>query len=132
MKYIHFTDLEGARAIRKSGYIKMAGAPFPSAVFAVAVGGAFVPGVQQTKLGRAKNRMIALVFTTSELPDKAFPEEVLWHMPGLPVNIEQVLPAKTAAERYLDDSLPRDSDTEILDIPLHPIVMDDNGDWVRD
>lgn len=132
MKYIHFTDLAGARAIIQSGQLKSAGVPFPDAVFAVAVGGAYVPNVQQTKLGRAKNRLVAILFTTPELPDKAFPEEVLWHMPSIPIKVEKVLPAKAAAERYLDDSIPRDSETEELKIPLHPVSMDADMNWVRD
>jgi len=132
MKYIHFTDIAGAKAISKSGHIKSAGAPFASAVFAIAVGGAYVPSVQQTKLGRAKNRLVAILFTANDLPDAAFPEEVEWHMPMLPISIEKVLPAKAAAEQYLDDSLPRDSETEILDIPMHPVTIDDKGDWIRD
>ncbi len=132
MKYLHFTDLEGAKAIKASGHIKKAGPPFANAVFAIAVGGAYVPSVQQTKLGRAKNRLIALLFTTPLLPDVAFPEEVMWHLDKLPIDIEKVMPAKFAAEKYLDDSIPRDPDTEVLKIPLHPFTMDDEGNKIRD
>lgn len=132
MKYVHFTDLPGARAIVKSGKLLASGAPFADAVHAVVEGGAFVPSVQQTKLGRAKNRLIAIVFEASELPDKAFPEEVLWHLPSIDINVIKVLPAQSAAERYLTDTVPRDDETEELDIPLHPVNMNDAGNWIRD
>jgi hypothetical protein len=74
--YIHFTDAIGAQAIKDSGALWKSS--FIDGIFAVAKGGVFVPGVQQTKLGRAKSRDIAVYFTARDLPDYCMPEECVW------------------------------------------------------
>jgi len=56
--YIHFTDSAGAQAIKDSRALWKSS--FVDGIYAVAKGGAFVPGVQQTSLGRAKSREIAV------------------------------------------------------------------------
>jgi hypothetical protein len=128
-KYVHFTDIAGAKGIQKTGKIweSSFGA---SGVFAVAQGGADVSGVQQTSMGRAKERNVAVVFTTNLLPNVAYPEEVIWHMDSLPVSVVEIIPTEEA-KKYLDDSLPEDTETNMLTIPLHPAVNDADKGWTR-
>jgi hypothetical protein len=42
-------------------------------------GGTYVPGTQQSSLGRAANRDYAVVFETEETPAVIYPEEVIFH-----------------------------------------------------
>lgn len=120
MKYVHFTSPEDAQKIVDTGFLWKSS--FVNGVFAVAVGGQFVPGVQHTALGRTKDRSAAVVFETDELPDVAFPEEVIWHMDRVPIRDAQVMPAATAA-KLLDGSIKKNPD-EWLEIPVHPSKMD--------
>jgi len=75
--YVHFTDEEGAVGIANSKILYASS--ILEGVFAVSVDGMYVSGVQQTKLGRAKNRDWAVVFTTSDVPNSVFPEECVWN-----------------------------------------------------
>jgi hypothetical protein len=120
MRYIHFTDEAGARDIADTGFLLKSS--ILNGVFAVAEGGSYVPGVQKTILGRPRNRNVAVVFEARDLPDVAFPEEVIWHMEKLPVH-NVVVASVEEARALLDNSLPvRMNDT--LDIPLHPSIVD--------
>lgn len=121
MKYIHFTSLEDAKKIVQSGQLWKS-AIVQGAVYAVAVGGAPVPGVQHTKLGRTADRSVAVVFETTDLPDVAFPEEVIWHMDSLPIQNPKIVPASVAM-KLLNNSIPTD-ENDMLQIPLHPSRMD--------
>jgi hypothetical protein len=122
MKYVHFTDNEGARQILDSGNLLKSS--IVDGVFAVAVGGSYVPETQQTRLGRAKNRNVAVVFQTPELPDVAFPEEVIWHLEKIPVYNVEIMPADQA-RTLLDGSIPsKFGEGDALDIPLHPSIVD--------
>ena len=107
MQYVHFTDISGARGIIQDKTIRSSSFSSEPLVYAVAVGGKYVPGVQRTKLGRAKNRNAAVVFETNITPDVAFVEEVIWYLPELPISNPHAMPADKAAE-LLDDSLPSD------------------------
>lgn len=115
--YIHFTDAVGAKAIKDSGALWKSS--FVDGVYATAKGGSYVPGVQQTKLGRAKSRDTAVYFTTRDLPNYAMPEECVWKRDSLLIdNIE--IRSATEAEKDLDNSLPvmhPDSWNERLLIP---------------
>ena len=117
MKYVHFTSKEDAEKIKSSGFL------LPSSIvggiYAVAVGGYASPGVQQTNLGRASNRDVAVVFKTDELPDRAYPEEVIWHMGQLPIQVLDIISSEEAF-KLLDNSR-LSGDNEILDIPTHPL-----------
>lgn len=115
--YIHFTDAIGAQAIKDSGALWKSS--FIDGIFAVAKGGVFVPGVQQTKLGRAKSRDIAVYFTAMDLPDYCMPEECVWKRDSLLIDNIEIKPASDA-EIDLDGSLPTinaDSWNERLLIP---------------
>lgn len=120
MRYIHFTDEQDAKKIKEEGVLLASS--IIDAVFAVAEGGPSVPEVQKTRLGRPKNRNVAVVFETVDLPDTAYPEEVLWHMPRLKIHNVQVMSAEEASS-LLDGSLPRTMD-DTLDIPVHPSFVD--------
>lgn len=120
MKYVHFTSPEDAKKIVESGFLWKSS--YVNGVYAVVAGGSFVPGVQHTKLGRTSNRSTAVVFETDELPDVAFPEEVIWHMDRLPIRDAVIMPAAQAS-KLLDGSIPANSD-DWLEIPVHPSKMD--------
>lgn len=98
-RYLHFTDLAGAKAIRETGTLMSSS--FIEGVYAVQEGSPFVPGVQQTTLGRAKNRKVAVVFTTPVKPDYCYPEECVWRREDIPVKVERVMVAKHAVAEYL-------------------------------
>lgn len=98
-RYIHFTDLAGAKAIKASG--KLLASSFVTGVYAVKEGSPFIPGVQQTSLGRARNRKVAVVFTTSIDPDYCYPEECVWRADDIPVKVERVMMAQQAVKDYL-------------------------------
>jgi len=128
-KYLHFTDLEGAKAISGSGQLWQSSYGPKGAVFAVIEGGAFVPNVQMSNLGRAKSRSAVVVFETKLLPDNAFPEEVMWHVNSLPVKVLEVI-TPSVAKKMLNDSIPFNEEVGKLEIPLHP-AFNDWGDGTR-
>lgn len=128
-KYLHFTDLEGAKAISESGELWQSSYGPKGAVFAVVEGSAFVPSVQMSSLGRAKSRNAVVIFETDYLPDFAVPEEVMWHLPKLPIRVIK-LTVPSVAKKMLTDSIPQDPETDLLQIPLHP-AFNDLGDWTR-
>lgn len=128
-KYVHFTSLDDAKAIVESGELWKASYGPAGSVFAVIQGGAFVPGVQFSSLGRAKVRSAAVVFETDYLPDIAHPEEVMWHMDSLPIKNAKIVSPKEGAA-LLNDSIPVDEEFDMLKIPLHP-AFSIWGDWTR-
>lgn len=116
-KYYHFTDQEGAEKIRESEALWKSS--FIDGIYAIAKGGTYVPGAQQTKLGRAKSRNIAVCFTARDLPDYAMPEECVWKRDSLLVDNIEIISAEEAI-KGLDGSLPTmhpDSWNERLLIP---------------
>ena len=123
MRYIHFTDYQGAKGILSSGVLMACS--YLSGAYAVVVGGAYVPGVQRTALGVAGNRDVAVVFETADLPDTAFVEEVIWHMPKVAVFNAVIISAEKAIG-LLDESLV-DIETDEIDIPLHPSTSSFDG-----
>lgn len=100
--YIHLTDKQGALGIQKTKTLWSSS--IVEGVYAVAVGGTFVPDVQMTRLGRAKSRLTAVYFTTPLLPDYCTPEECVWKHSEIPVTIVKIANA-LQARRDLDDSL---------------------------
>lgn len=115
--YIHLTDKDGAKAIRDSQ--KLWKSSFADGVYAIAKGASFVPGVQMTRLGRAKNRAFAVYFTTPELPSYCTPEECVWKLPEIPVRVLNIT-STLRAKQDLDGSLGilnKDSYRERLLIP---------------
>jgi predicted GNAT family acetyltransferase len=113
-KYIHFTDLESAKVIKETGVLFSSS--IVEGVYAIAVGGHYVPGVQLTKLGRPKNREVAVIFTTKELPKIAYVEEVIWDSEVINIDVLDIIPANEAI-KLLDESIPVLGD-DILDIPF--------------
>lgn len=128
-KYLHFTDLAGAKAISDSGELWQSSYGPKGAVFAVVEGGAFVPGVQMSELGRAKVRSAVVVFETELLPDYAVEEEVMWHVPKLPIKIVKIT-VPGVAKKMLNNSIPIDEEMNLLEMSLHP-AFNDWGDWTR-
>ena len=133
--FLHFTDEPGAEGIIGSGRLRASGSPFPNAVHAAAVGGEWVPGVQRTEMGRARNRNFALLFTTPELPDIVRPEEAMWHAPSIPVEVQEVYDLTDPAElkhvrSLLDGSTRVDGEFDLLRVPHHP-AFNVWGDWTR-
>ena len=74
-----------------------------SGVYGVALGGAYVPGVQETSLGRAKHRKRAVLFSTYKYPDQVFPEEVIWREKKIKLRTVVEISYKKAV-RLLDSS----------------------------
>jgi len=130
LQYIHFTDSKGALGMvdKKKVWQSEYAAP---AVYAVAVGGVYVPSVQNSPLGRAKKRDVAVLFTTSEFPDRAYPEEVLWHKKEISVKSIKIIPM-WKARQLLDGSLVSDDGDSLKGIPLHPGAQDWDTGFVRD
>jgi hypothetical protein len=128
VKYIHFTDEKGALGIMKTKRLAKSG--FINGVFAIAVGGEYVPGVLPgPSLGRAKHRQVALVFTTNELPDSVSPEEVVWAKRNIKLRTVKMI-SVAKAKRLLDGSLVKAEKDgwKILDLPKHPSVPNPNWD----
>lgn len=119
-RYLHFTNAEGVEGIKKTNTIWASS--YIDGVYAAIVGGAWVPTVQMSSLGRAKLRHSVILFETDFLPDVAFPEEVVWHMPELPIRIIDIITPKQA-KKLLTRKIAIDPETEMLKIPLHPEVM---------
>ena len=101
--YIHLTDMDGAKGISSSG--KLWASSIVEGVYAIAKGSTFVPGVQMTRLGRAKSRLVAVYFTTPEIPDYCTPEECVWRQKEIPVKVLKVVSA-LQARKDLDGSIP--------------------------
>lgn len=115
--YIHFTDLEGAKEIAHSK--ELWASSYVDGVFAAVKGGTYSKNVQLSKLGRAKNRDVAVYFKTSVLPNYCYPEECVWKAEKIPVKVLQIKLTKSAIHD-LDGSIPilnKDSIDERLDIP---------------
>ena len=93
--FVHFTDAVSAAAIVASGQLRRG--DFGS-VYAAAEGGAYVPAVQQTRLGVAADRSSAVVFRTKTAPDLAFAEEIVWRAEQIEVIDAVVTTADEAAE----------------------------------
>lgn len=128
--YLHFTDLAGLEGINQANAIwKSSYGPINS-VFAVVVGGANVPGVQMSSMGRAKIRSQVILFETNFKPDVAYSEEVIWHMDKLPIKIIKVL-SPIKAQKLLTNSIPEDENVGMIKIDLHPAFNDFDGDWAR-
>jgi hypothetical protein len=108
--FIHLTDLKGARGMVKSKELWQSS--YVQAIFAIAVGGEYVPGVQRSSLGRAKTRSFAVYFTTPVKPDYCRTEECVWHGDKIPITVLKVIPANLAAKKDLTGSLPYDPDTD--------------------
>ena len=111
LDYIHFTSADHARQIAADRCLLES--EITPGVYAVAVGGVSVPGLQKTRLGRVKEeRDSAVIFRTKALPKIAHPEEVIWSgqtcsggRRGIDIEVLDVIPA-SAAVAMLDDSLP--------------------------
>lgn len=128
LQYVHFTDAKGALGMVKQKKIWQSDYAAP-AVYAVAVGGSYSPGVQLSKLGRApRGRDVAILFTTNEFPDVLNPEEVLWHKREIRVKTAKIIPASRAI-RLLDDSLV--TDDTLRGVPAHPSTFDWDKGRVR-
>jgi len=114
-QYLHFTSLEDAQKIKETEHL-LPSSIVQGAIYAVAVGGYPSPGVQLTKLGRVSSRDTAVLFTTQELPDVAFPEEVIWHVDRLPIMVLDILSVEEGL-KLLDGSISVDEDDHLL-IPV--------------
>ncbi len=128
-RYLHFTDHKGAEGIVDSNALWRASYGPKGAVFAVIEGGSWTPSVQTSSMGRAKNRTIAVVFTSKYLVDYAMPEEVMWHMDQLPIDVVDIIDLDEA-KKLLNNSIPQVGAFEFLETHLHP-AFNDLGDWTR-
>jgi hypothetical protein len=98
--FLHFTNRVDAETMIAAGIIGRS-RTIVDAVYAVAVGGELVPGVQHTLAGE---RDVAILFTTDIAPDTAYVEEVIWHRPtDLPITDAIIIPA-AEADALLDGS----------------------------
>lgn len=127
-RYLHFTNYKGAEGMLDSGVLWQSSYG-PQAAFAVVEGGSWVPGVQLSAMGRAPDKTIAVVFTTDMLPDLVHPEEAMWHMKRVPINVVDIIDLPEA-KKMLDGSLSVDSEFELIEIPHHP-AFNVWGDWTR-
>ena len=128
-KYLHFTDSDGVEGIKKTGTLWASNFGPENSVFAIVQGGAWVPGVQMTTMGRAKTRSFVIIFETNILPDYSVEEETVWHMDSIPVKILDVI-SPSEAKGMLNDSMPVDGEVGMHEIPLH-LSFNDMGDWER-
>jgi len=124
--YIHFTTVEDAAAMVASGIIGKS-RTIEDAVYAVAVGGRSVEGVQYgggAGVIGAPGRQVAILFATNEIPDAIYCEEIIWHRDSdLPIHDAMIVPAEEAIAA-LDDSLA---------IPEWPgIFIEDDGTIISD
>ena len=130
-RYLHFTDLAGLEGIKKSGKIWNSSYGPENSVFAVVEGGAWVPGVQMSSMGRAKIRSQVIIFETNMLPDIAYPEEVIWHTSSLPIKIVDIF-SPSVAKKLLTDIIKFNEEMGLLEIPLHPAFNDIfSGETIR-
>jgi len=113
--YVHFTDDEGLSEIIRTKEIW--DSSIVPGVYAVALGGAYVPGVQETSLGRPKHRKKVVLFSTYTYPDLVYPEEVVWKEKKIKLRTAVELPYKKAL-RLLDGS-------KVWEDEEAPIGMDD-------
>lgn len=120
LQYIHFTDAAGALGMLKEKAIWQSEWAAP-AVYAIAVGGTYRPKVQQHKLGRAKERGVAVLFTTNEFPDTLRPEQVMWHKDKIKTTSIKIIPMWKAL-KMLDGSMVtgRRKRERLVGIPRHP------------
>lgn len=128
MKFLHFTSVVDAEKIVLSKTLWSSA--YISGVYAVVEGGHFISGVQLSKLGRTKDRSVAVLFSTRKLPDVGRPEEIIWHLPQLEIIPRDILLLEDA-RKLLDESLPIDPDTDMVQIPLHPSVNNFDVGTVR-
>lgn len=109
--FIHFTCREHAEVIVESlrllpcsylGSFVEGMAP----AYGIAVGGAYVPSVQRSPLGRSDTMDTAVLFTTSAAPKWICPEEVVWDVPedGALALEEATIVSLEDAIACLDDS----------------------------
>lgn len=109
--YLHYTSVDDAHAIAASGTLELS-RTITAAVYAVAVGGEAVPGVQHRCRPDA-SRDAAVLFDTNEAPCLRWPEEVIWHRDtALPLTEAVVLTAADA-DTLLDGSATPDEDTSL-------------------
>lgn len=128
MLYVHFSNLKDAAAIKKSGVLWSSS--YVEGVYAVAQGGFLSQSVALSKLGRAPDRKVAIVFKTKYLPDYAVPEEVVWHMDKLPIQVMKLTTIE-GARKIIDESAGIDPEFDFLQIPLHLALNDFDKGWVR-
>lgn len=96
MKYVHFTDAEGARLIKESK--KLLASSLINGVYAVNLEtGYYVPGVQETTLGRPTNRQTAVIFETDAVPAYEYEEESVWHADYIDIKNVIITSSKEAA-----------------------------------
>lgn len=93
--YVHFTSNHDAQLIVESGELRSGNW---GSAYAVIEGGAFVPGVQFTREGKADSRDYAVVFTAAEPPDLVFPEECVWKSGRAAITNATVVTASEAVE----------------------------------
>lgn len=127
--YLHFTDSNGVEGIKKTGTLWASSFGPVNSVFAIVQGGAWVPGVQMTTMGRAKTRSFVIVFETKILPDYSVEEETVWHLASIPVRILDVI-SPNEAKTMLNDSMPVDGEVGMHEMPLH-LSFNNMGDWER-
>lgn len=103
--YVHFTSRAHAQQIVNTATLKPCtylGTTNDGPVFAVAVGGSYVPSVQQSSIGATADRSCAVIFETHQVPDFVFPEEVIWkdvdRLAGLPIQYAFIVAAEEAAQ----------------------------------
>ena len=120
--YIHFTSWEDAQKIKKDGFLLpsslLLNYKAESTIFAAVAGGENVPSVQQTSMGRVKNRTHAVLFRTDRFPSYAKPEEVEWFVDKLPIFNVHIIKTEDAA-KLLDSTLVLDEDN--IRIPTEPL-----------
>lgn len=78
--FVHFTSKAHAALIVESMTLLLS-RTISNAVYAAAVGGKYVPGVQRGGGGidAVNAREVAVLFTANIAPDTVFVEEVIWH-----------------------------------------------------
>ena len=140
LQYVHFTDAKGALGMVKRKELDKCS--YTDGVYAIAVGGVYVPSVQRTKMGRAKSRDVAILFTTDELPDIADVEEVIWHKSKIRLKTAKIIPIHQAIRlldgrlvKELEDWPPEELRSPVGDgrYPRHPSTKDpDSLFTVRD
>ena len=109
-RYVHCTSHGDAIEIVAAKSLQLSGTICGS-VYATAVGGSDVPGVQQGAgstrgFGRVVGeRTHAVVFSTESFPDVIYPEEVIWRRTdAMPIG-DCVIVTRDEARRLLDGSL---------------------------
>jgi hypothetical protein len=114
--FIHFTSAEDAEKIVASS--KLLASSIVGGVYAIMEGGSFVPGVQKTALGRAKNRDFAVIFTTAAVPYFVFPEEAIWKADYVTLSGAVIVPAAEALS-LLTDEIPESGFNPNFPVDIH-------------